>query len=119
MNVMIAGSNASLVVGTIATNGTLSEEFDLSNYTMLGLLVDNATNGTLNFWVAPKALADGGVYRPVYNADGTTYAATLKTGDNALSSVTVMNAIAPYRYVRLVTSVAQVNGPTCRFVVKA
>lgn len=117
-NVVIIGSNTSLVSGTIGTNGTLSEEFDLSMYSLAGLMIDNASNGTLNFWVANAKQADGGTYRPVYNSDGTAYGVTLPSGNVSFSATVVVNAIAPYRFVRLVTSVAQANAPTARFIMR-
>jgi hypothetical protein len=115
----INGSVPDLVQGTIGTNGTLSEEADLTGYTFAGLEIDNATNGTLTFWVSHQKLSLGNTYRPVYNSDGTQYSLTLPTGNVAFSASTIVNVIAPYRYVRLVTSVAQSSAPTFRWVVKA
>ena len=115
----INGSVYSQVVGTIGTNGTLSEECDLTGYTLGGLTIDNASNGTLTFWVSHQPLSSGNTYRPVYNSDGTQYSVTLPSGNVAFSASVIVNAIAPYRYVRLVTSVAQASAPTCRWIVKA
>ena len=83
-NVMIIGSNPSLVVGTIGTNGTLSEEFDLSSYNSIGLLVDNASNGTLNFLVASQPININGTlnntYRLLRDTTGAAVAYTLPAG---------------------------------------
>lgn len=123
-NVMIVGSNPSLVVGTVGTNGTLSEQFDLASYNSLGLMADNASNGTLNFWVSNQlasvpsgagTLADN--YRLLRDSAGVAYALTLPAGNTAFKASDIA-VIAPYRFVRLGTSVAQASGTTFTFVVK-
>lgn len=120
-NVMLAGSNDSQVNGTFGASGTLSEQFDLSNYTLAGLMIDGAANGTLNFLVSQNLFIPGtqaNNYRLVYNSDGTPYALTIPSGNVAFSAAVTVSAIAPYRYVRLLSSVAQSN-VAARFVVKA
>lgn len=123
-NVMIEGSNPSLVVGTIGTNGTLSEQFDLSGYNSFGLMYDNATNGTLNFWVSNQlaaipsgagTLADN--YRLVRDSVGAAYALSMPAGSGAFKASDIA-VIAPYRFVRIGTSIAQASAPTYTFVVK-
>jgi hypothetical protein len=119
-NVMIVGSNPSLVIGTIGTNGTLSEEFDLASYNSLGLLSDSASNGTLNFWVSNQPIVPGTLtnnYRLLRDNAGVAYALTLPSGSSAFKASDIA-VIAPYRYVRIGTSVAQANAPTFTFVVK-
>ena len=120
-NVMIVGSNDSQVNGTFGTSGTLSEQFDLTNYTLAGLMLDGAANGSLTFLVAQNPFTPGTLannYRPVYNSDGTAYTLTIPSGGAAFSAAVIVSAIAPYRYVRLVSSVAQ-SGVAARFIVKA
>lgn len=119
-NVVIIGSNPSLVVGTVGANGTLSEQFDLSMYNSLGLLSDNASNGTINFWVSnqlyvPGTLADN--YRLLRDNVGAPYALTLPAGSSAFKASDIA-VIAPYRFVRIGTSVAQANSTTFSFPVK-
>lgn len=123
-NVMIIGSNPSLVIGTVGAQGTLSEQFDLASYNSLGLLSDAASNGTLNFWVSnqqyiPGTQADN--YRLLRASDGSAYALTLPAGSSAFKAADIA-VIAPYRFVRLGTSVAQANSTTApttfTFVVK-
>lgn len=120
-NVMIAGSNPSLVIGTVGANGTLSEQIDLASYNSIGLLADNASNGTLNFWVAyqpyvPGTLSD--TYRLLRDNAGVAYALTLPTGSTAYKASDIA-VLAPYRYVRIGTvATAQANSTTFTFVVK-
>jgi len=120
-NVAIIGSNPSLVVGTIGTNGTLSEEFDLGMYTQIGLLSDNASNGTLNFLVASQPININGTlnntYRLLRDTTGAAVAYTLPAGSSAFKE-SDMRILAPYRFVRLLASVAQASAPTFTFVVK-
>ena len=116
--VEINGSVPSLVIGTIGTNGTLSEEFDLTGYTLVGMLSDNATNGTLNFLVADRPLSKGNTYRPVRDNVGVAVPLTLPSGSSAFRESDI-KVIAPYRFVRIFTTAAQSSAPTFTFVVKA
>ncbi len=118
--VEINGSVPSMVIGTIGTNGTLSEEFDLGPYTFPMLLIDNATLGTLTFLVSDKPLAPGvNTYRQVLDNTGTAKSVGPISGNVAVASDYIMQTIGPARYVRLLMSSAQANGPRCCFVVKA
>lgn len=118
-NVMIQGYNSSIVQGTVGTNGTLSEEFNLENYTIFGLLADNASNGTLNFLVANQSLSTGtNSYRLLRDSAGAAVAYTLPAGNTAFKESDIA-VIKPYRFVRLLTSIGQASTPTFTFVVKA
>lgn len=117
---MIEGSNPSFVVGTMGTNGTLSEQFDLSSYNSFGLLSDNATNGTLNILVSNQLYVPGTQqdnYRLLRDNAGVAYVLTLPGGASAFKESDI-RVIAPYRYVRLLASIAQSATPTFTFVVK-
>jgi len=112
---MIVGSNPSLIIGTIGASGTLSEQFDLASYNSFGLLTDNANNGTLNIWVSNQlaavpsgagTLADN--YRLLRDNVGAAYALTLPAGSSAFKASDIA-VIAPYRFVRFGTSVAQAS----------
>lgn len=119
-NVTITGSNPSLVQGTIGTNGTLSEIFDLAGYNSIGLLVDNASNGTLNFLVSYQTISPGTLvdaFRLLRDTTGAAVAYTLPAGNTAFKASDIA-VIAPYRYVRILTGQAQANAPTFTFVVK-
>lgn len=116
-NVMKAGSNTTQIIGTMGTSGTLSEEMDLSGFTQIGLLTDGAANGTLNFLVSVQSLALGNTYRLLRDNVGAAYAITVPTGSGAMKA-SDMAVLAPYRYVRLISSVAQ-TGFSATFVLKA
>lgn len=106
-NVMIEGSNASQIIGTMGTSGTLSEEFWLNNYTLAGMFSDGAANGTLNILVSPTALFNGtNSYRPLRDNAGVAVALTLPAGSSAFRESDI-HVIIPYQYVRFVSSVAQ------------
>jgi hypothetical protein len=130
-NVVIVGSNTSLVRGTIGTNGTASEIFDLAGNTLLGLLGDNLSTGTFNFEVAHNdpfnappsvqpwgTLGAQGTLRLLRNLDATVVATGSLT-DNIALTENAMHVLAPYRYVRIVASAAQANAPTFTFITKA
>ena len=129
-NVQVLGSVPSLVRGTIGTNGTASEIFDLGGYTILGLLGDNLSTGTLNFEVAHAdpfnapasvqpwgTLGSQGTLRLLRNLDATVVATGSLSGNIALSE-NAMHVLAPYRYVRIVASASQANAPAFTFIVK-
>lgn len=118
-NVMIEGSNNNQFIGTMGANGTLSEEFDLSGFTQIGLLTDGAANGTLSILVAATSILSTGTntYRLLRDSVGASYALTVPTGSGAFKE-SDLRVIAPYRYVRLLSSVNQ-TGFSAAFVVKA
>lgn len=124
-NVTITGSNFSLVQGTIGTNGTLSEQFNLAGYNSIGLLLDAApngtlNNGTLNFLVSyqpyqPGTLADA--YRLLRDSSGAAVAYTIPAVNATAYKEIDIRVIAPYTYVRLLSTVTQA-AVTATFVVK-
>ena len=124
MNVMIAGMNTSWAQGTIGANGTASEIFDLGTYSLMGLVCDNLTNGTMSFQVAsynpaaPATDANIGTLRTLLNWDGSTYSSGAVSG-NVAFTLDAIRVLAPYRYVRVIMSIAQANTPTIRFILKA
>lgn len=129
-NVQITGYNPSLVRGTIGANGTASEIFDLAGYTLLGLIGDNISAGTMNFEVAADpmyappgtpfgTLGAMGTLRLLRNWDASVYASgSLPAGNIALTGDAI-RVLAPYRFVRIVMSATQANTPNFTFVTKA
>ena len=112
-NVVIVGSNPSLIIGTIGVIGTLSEQLDLSMYNSFGLLTDNANIGTINIWVSNQlaavpsgagTLSDN--YRLLRDNVGAAYALTLPAGSSAFKASDIA-VIAPYRFVRFGASTTQ------------
>lgn len=116
-NVMIEGSNNQQIIGTMGISGTLSEEYDLSGFTQIGLLTDGAANGTLNFLVSLVAGTVNDSYRLLRDNAGAAYALTVPTGRGAFKE-SDMRVLAPYRYVRILSSVSQ-TGFSATFVLKA
>ena len=120
MNVMIAGSNASAITGTIGASGTLSEEFNISTFNTFGMLSDGASNGTINFLVSSVPLGTTGTlnaYRLLRDNVGAAVALTVPTGSGAFKD-TDLHVLAPYQYVRILSSVAQ-TGCSFTIVMKA
>jgi hypothetical protein len=106
------------VTGTILATGTLSSEFNLMGYNLVGIQALGASvNGTLGFMVSDKPDASGGVYRTLYGPTGTPVTITAPSGQFALSS----DALTPlngYQYIR-VSSSAQTNGLALRLSLKS
>lgn len=115
-NVMLMGSNNQQIIGTMGASGTLSEEFDLSGFTQIGLLTDGAANGTLNFLVSVVAGTINDSYRLLRDNAGVAVAVTVPTGRGAFRE-SDMRVLAPYRFVRLLSTVAQ-TGFSATFVLK-
>lgn len=119
-NVVIIGSNTSQIIGTLGTNGTLSEEIDLGLYNTVGLLSDGMANGTMNILVSVQPLLLNGTlqntYRLLRDNAGVAVAYTIPTGSSAFKE-SDMHIIAPYRYVRFLSSVNQ-SGASFTAVVK-
>lgn len=129
-NVQIVGFNPSLVKGTIDVNGTASEIFDLAGNTLLGLMGDNLSTGTLNFEVAASdpfaapqvaqpwgTLGVQGTLRLLRNLDGSVVASGSVSGNVAFTADAI-RILAPYRYIRIVASATQSNGPAFTFITK-
>jgi hypothetical protein len=106
------------IYGTILAAGTLSSEFALQGYSVSGVLaLSNSVNGTLGFMVSNKGDAQGGVYRPVYGANGAAVAITINSGQGAVDT-DALKTIRGYQYVR-VSSTAQTNGLSLMLVLES
>lgn len=101
----------------IAANGTVSSIVDLDGYSIVGLIAATAlTAATLSFEVSDRL---GGTYVLLRNDDGTAVVTGILSGTFALSGEGVLKRLAPYRYVRIVTSVVQPSGVTFLLPVRA
>ena len=115
---MVSGYYQNFISGTITANGTLSQEYDLGEHAhAIGLYASGLSTGTLEFLVALQPLALGGTYTNLRKLDATkvvtgSVSGTVAFGGDALAP------IAPYRYVQIIASASQTNGPTLTFVVK-
>lgn len=125
-NVMIDGHYPSYAIGTIPAAGTLSQELDLSSWSMVGLIATNIdgeagtgfVTGTLGFYVSPYSQNDDRFtdYVPVKDTSNAAVAMTV-SGRQALKG-TDLEFLAPYRYVKLSMSTAQTNGVKLMFILK-
>lgn len=118
MNVGITHHNPNVLTGTIPINGTLTHEIDLMGFTTIGLWYTGATNGTLSFQVAEKPDIQGGTFVDLLAANGAAVTFGPSGAAGAVSGL-VMEALAPYRYVKIKTSIAQATAVTFKLPVKA
>jgi hypothetical protein len=119
---LIAGSRHGIIYGTLNAGGTLSQEIDLGEWTLGGLIAETSFgNGTLTFQVSSKADADGGLYVDLRGDQNAVYnpAGGAVSGTFALSSQSVVVALAGYRYVKIKSSIAQTSGVRFALPVKA
>lgn len=104
--------------GTILAAGTLSSEFNLQGYGLLGLqATSSSVNGTLGFMVSDKPDALGGVYRTLYGAAGVPVTVTAPSGQWGISS-DALTPLKGYQYIR-VSSTAQTLGLSLMLSLKA
>lgn len=104
--------------GTILPTGTLSSEFNVQGYSLMGLqALDTSVNGTLGFMVSDKNDEHGGVYRTLYNGLGVPVAVTAPSGQFAISS-DALTPLKGYQFIR-VSSTAQTAGLSLILSVKA
>lgn len=103
-------SRFNVLYGTINTAGTCTEEIDLQEYSAHGLMFLTApTEGTLNFLVAEKSHLDGGTYGTL--REKTTNPAYVGAPASVGSiSADDLTFLKPYRYVRIISDVAQSSG---------
>lgn len=112
-NVLVSGSRTGIVYGTILAGGTLSQEIDLGEWTLAGLIAETSmVNGTLTFQVSSKPDAEGGTYVDLRGDQNAVYnpAGGAVSGTFALNTSAVMAALTAYRYVKIKSSIAQTNG---------
>lgn len=111
MGVEIVASKPLLARGTINAGGTLSNEIDLGDMILSGLIFSTTpVNGTITFQVASQA--DDGVnvrYVDLYDDAGAVVSATLPAAKCAISALITVK-IAGYRYIKIKSSVQQTNG---------
>jgi hypothetical protein len=105
--------------GTILAGGTLTNELDFNGYTKLGVIYSGATNGTLTAQVSHKADADGGTYVDLLGSNGVAVTFCGPTGTSGALSGTVLEPLAPYRYVKFKMSIAQATGVQLFLPIKA
>lgn len=118
----ISGVRPGLLQGTIAAGGTLTNEIDMGGWSSMGLIADgSALTGTLTFQASAFSDNDS-VYAENYvdirNGDGSALSITI-AANRAISGDEIIQALQPYRYVKIKTSAAQTNGALFYIPVKA
>lgn len=104
---MLVGHATNAFHGTINAAGTLTNEIDVGEYAVLGLVATTTmTPGTLTFQVAT---ASGGTYYELKDSSGTAISIGPVSGVFAIESG-ILTKLAPYRYVKIKTSIAQPSG---------
>lgn len=97
------------IYGTVLPAGTLSSEFNLQGYSLLGLItLTNSVLGTLGFMVSDKGDANGGVYRTLVGSNGAAVTLGPVTGQFGMSS-DALTPLKGYQYIRISTT-AQTTG---------
>lgn len=121
-NVMLAGRNYNLLRGTILAGGTLSAEIDLMEFSLIGVIANtNMVNSTLTAYVS--------AYSDLDSVNAANWVAVKDNSGNALTWGPLANMfalsseklafLAPYRYIKIGSAVAQTNGVLLLLPVKA
>ncbi len=112
--VQLAEMKNNLFHGTMVAGGTLTNEIDLGGFTLFGLISDNnMVNGTLSWQVS--AFSDNDTVNPsdyvdLTDGDGTAIEFGPTGTQVAVSAADVIQAIAPFRYVKIKMGNTQTNG---------
>ena len=108
------GGRPSLLQGTINGGGTLSSEIDIDDFTIAGLITDaNFALGTLSFQVSHVSDSNGTItplYVDVIDNAGATVTIGPVSGAKAIDAQYLMQVLAPYRFIKIKSSVTQTNG---------
>ncbi len=112
------------ITGTILAGGTLSSEFFVQGYSLMGLMaMSNSLLGTLGFMVSNLPDVPNipgtptGVYRTLIGSNGAAVAVAVPSGQWAMSSE-AMTPVKGYQYIRI-SSTAQTNGLALVLTLKA
>lgn len=122
-NQMIIGHNYNLLRGTILGGGTLSPEIDTMEFSLLGLIANTAMVAcTLSFQVSANSDNDAAPntsnYVDVKDNTGTVISFGPLSNTFALSG-DQLAFLAPYRYIKIKSAVAQTNGVALLLPAKA
>ncbi len=106
------------IYGTILATGTLSSEFNIQGYSLLGVMaLSNSVLGTLGFMVSDKADVNSGVYRSLVGSNGAAVAVGPVSGQFGLSSEALL-PLKGYQFIRVSTT-AQTTGLSLALILKA
>jgi hypothetical protein len=116
----ISGHYTGYLTGSIAASGTLSSEFDTSEWNMMGLIYSGMTNATLTAQVSHRSDLDplGGAYQPLLGSNGVALVLCGPTGAAGAISGVVLEPLRPYRFVKF-AAVTQAGEVSLRMPVKA
>ena len=104
-----------LISGSVLSGLAASEQFDLKEWTIAGLLVPTLNSGAVSFQVSPVS---GGTFLDLKQSDGTLFSVPVTSGNCAICDSAFRDILSPWRYVKIIVS-AQVDGRTFKFVMKA
>jgi hypothetical protein len=112
------------IYGTILAGGTLSSEFNVQGYALLGLIAtSNSVLGTLGFMVSDlpdvpyRPGTPAGVYRSLVGSNGVAVAVGPVSGQFGLSSEALL-PVKGYQYIRVSTT-AQTTGLALTLILKS
>lgn len=111
---LLAETKNNLFHGTITAGGTLTNEIDIGGFTLFGLISDNnMVNGTLSWQVSAFSdndMVDAADYVDLTDGDGTAIEFGPTGTQVAVSAAEVVQAITPFRYVKIKMGNTQTNG---------
>jgi len=99
--------------GTIALSGSVSNTYDLSDWTLTALHIPGTLSaGTLTF---QGALNNQGTFSPVYDTAGNQLSVIATAGNQIITDIP---ELAPLRYIKLIASGTQSAAQVINLIVK-
>ena len=98
----------------VSDSTTVSDAFDVQYFQLLGLIFGTMTGTTMTFQVSDTL---AGTYVALNDDAGSAYSITIAS-DKATGLGDVMAALAPFRFIKLVSGSAEAADRTIKVVLK-
>ena len=110
-----ARSSTKVVEAIVNSGDTVSSVADLNGFSVAGLVIPTIDTGDVTFRVCDT---EDGTFLALKDKGGVDIAISAGTGNFAVSDSAILNALSPWRYVRI-KAAAQSAERKFKFVVKA
>ena len=111
-----ARSSTKVVEAIVSSGDTVSSAADLNGFTVAGLIIPEIDSGDISFQACDT---EDGIFVSLVDTSGTPVAIAAGAGNIAVSDATLINALAPWRFIRVVVAAPQAAPRVFKFMVKA
>ena len=88
-----------LISGIIVSGGTTTEQLNLNDNKLTGIIIPTITSGNITFSVSEVS---GGTFRGLKNANNIAMTIGASVGNIAVADAELMNALAPWKHVKII-----------------